>query len=213
MQFAHQYLSKVKGLSFYKLLGTGKGNGFNPWPDYARYAILQVWESEEDAEVFFQTHPLYDRYQKHSEEQWTLFMKAIKADGLWSKENPFQIDHSKSSSSQVAIITRATIRTRKLPTFWKYVPISEKPLEKSMGLIYTKGIGELPFLQMATFSLWRNEEAVKSFAYHSKEHAKAIALTRELDWYKEEMFARFSPYKSLGTWHGKDPLFAKERLQ
>jgi len=80
------------------------------------------------------------------------------------------------------------------------VPTSQKPLQNNKGLIYTKGIGEVPFLQMATFSIWKDKESLMQFAYGSKEHAKAIAETKRLDWYKEELFSRFQPYKSLGTW-------------
>ena len=213
MQFAHKHLQQVHGLSFYKLLGTGKGNGFNPWPDYARYALLQVWDDESAAELFFESSPLFDRYMNHSEERWTLFMHTIKADGFWSERNPFKAVAVAGDTDPIAIITRATIRLNQLRRFWKYVPTSEKPLKESDGLIYTKGVGEVPFLQMATFSLWRKEEAVKAFAYHSKEHSKAIKLTRELGWYKEEMFVRFRPFRSVGSWYGVDPLASEDRLQ
>ena len=67
-------------------------------------------------------------------------------------------------------------------------------------MIYTKGIGEVPVVQMATFSLWKNFNAVKEFAYKSKEHKEAMRKTRKNKWYKEELFSRFHPYKSLGTW-------------
>lgn len=213
MQFAHAQMSSVSGLHFYKLLGTGRGNGFTPWPDFTRYAILQVWESEAAATLFFDRNPLFQRYLRHSKERWTLFMRTIKAEGLWSGLNPFEVVKPEDTSGRLAIITRATIRTRKLRTFWNYVPTSEQPLEKAGGLIYTKGIGEVPFLQMATFSLWEDEEALRSFAYQSKAHTKAIQMTRALDWYKEEMFIRFSPYQSVGSWYGTDPLTAKDRLQ
>ncbi len=43
MQFAHSGLSRTPGLEFYKLMGSGKP-GFNPWPDWSVYALVQVWE-------------------------------------------------------------------------------------------------------------------------------------------------------------------------
>jgi hypothetical protein len=87
------------------------------------------------------------------------------------------------------------------------VPISQRPIQKGCpGLIYTKGIGEAPLIQMATFSLWNNIESLKNFAYHSPEHQVAIKKTRELDWYAEEMFIRFQAYRSEGIWGGKNPL-------
>lgn len=213
MQFAHRYLAQSSGLSFYKLLGTGKGNGFNPFPDWGTYALLQVWENERDADAFFDDSALFKKYQSRSEEQWILYMRPIKAEGEWSGSQPFQIMEKDPSNPFLAIITRATIRKRLLFKFWKYVPTSEKPLEKSKGLVYKKGIGEVPFLQMATFSIWSSEEALKAFAYQSKEHIKAIKMTRELNWYSEELFSRFQPYKSRGTWDGVQQLPQLETLK
>ncbi|MEM6736649.1 MAG: DUF3291 domain-containing protein [Bacteroidota bacterium] len=207
MQFAHKYLKRVQGLSFYKLLGTGKGSGFNPMPDYSTYAFLQVWKAEIDADYFFKESMLMEKYRNHASEQWTVFMKSIKAVGHWSGQNPFEIyEREEGELPHLAIITRATIKKRLLWKFWNYVPISEKPLVKNNGLIYTKGIGEVPFMQMATFSLWKDEASLRQFAYKSKEHGQAIKLTRSLNWYKEEMFTRFKPYKSIGSWMGVDPL-------
>ena len=70
----------------------------------------------------------------------------------------------------------------------------------------TKGIGEVPFTQMATFSLWQDKQSLMDFAYNSKEHQNAIKKTREMDWYKEELFSRFQPYRSVGSWNGSNPL-------
>jgi heme-degrading monooxygenase HmoA len=59
---------------------------------------------------------------------------------------------------------------------------------------------------MATFSLWKDFEAVKEFAYISEQHKEAIRKTRKNEWYREELFSRFHPYKSSGTWQGKELL-------
>tara|TARA_B110001452_G_C15181736_1_gene410477 strand:+ start:477 stop:1172 length:696 start_codon:yes stop_codon:yes gene_type:complete len=206
MQFAHIGLVNTKGLSFYRLLGSGKGKGFNPFPDWSVYCLLQVWESEEAAHTFFNSSDLIQQYSERTDELFTLYMKNISAGGTWVGKNPFEKGADLDSTLPIAVITRATIKWNWLIRFWKYVPTSQKPLDGNEGLIYTKGIGEIPIIQMATFSLWKNFESVKQFAYNSKQHQEAIRRTRKNDWYREELFARFQPYKSVGTWGGKDLL-------
>ena len=127
---------------------------------------------------------------------------------MWSGGNPFTASSDIDEANPlIAVITRATIRPSKLIKFWRFVPISQRPIQQGCpGLIYTKGIGEAPLVQMATFSIWESTEALRNFAYHSPEHLEAIKKTKELDWYQEEMFVRFQPYKSQGTWGGEDVL-------
>jgi len=206
MLLAHNDLYKVKGLSFYRLMGSGKGKGFNPFPDWSVYSLMQVWESEEDANDFFYSSNLIDKYKSHTLETYTLYMKNIASVGTWIGKAPFEKGTDLDSNLPIAIITRATIKRHWLLRFWKYVPTSQEPLDGNKGLIYTKGIGEVPVVQMATFSLWKNFDAVKEFAYNSKQHKEAIRKTRKNEWYKEELFSRFHPYKSLGSWEENDQL-------
>ncbi len=209
MQFAHKDLVNTKGLTFYRLLGSGRGKGFNPFPDWSVYCLLQVWESEDAAHSFFQSSDLIKKYIDRSDELFTLYMKNISAGGTWVGKTPFEKGVDLDPELPIAVITRATIKWNWLLRFWKYVPTSQEALNGNEGLIYTKGIGEVPIVQMATFSLWKNFEAVKQFAYNSKQHQEAIKRTRKNEWYREELFARFQPYKSTGTWEGKDLLTFK----
>jgi heme-degrading monooxygenase HmoA len=203
MQFAHSSLRKARGQTFYKLLGSGKGFGFNPLPDWSVYSLLQIWEDEENARDFFETAEIFQKYRSHASEVWTIYLKNITAKGAWSGANPFvESKNLDDTNKNLAVITRATIKARNLYDFWKYVPHSQTPLHSAEGLIFAKGIGEIPVVQMATFSLWENADAMKNFAYKTAEHREAIAKTRELGWYKEELFSRFQPYKSDGKWNG-----------
>ncbi|MDZ7604317.1 MAG: spheroidene monooxygenase [Cyclobacteriaceae bacterium] len=204
MQFAHSHFARIPGLLFYKLMGSGREIGFNPLPDWGVYAFLAVWENEAAANQFFTNAEIFRRYKAHTSEQWTIFMKTSRSKGLWSGANPFTSSTDLDEGNPlIAVITRATIRTSKLVKFWRFVPTSQRPIRQGCdGLIYTKGIGEAPLVQMATFSLWKDTEALQSYAYKSPEHLKAIQKTRQLNWYKEEMFVRFQPYKSVGTWNG-----------
>ena len=206
MQYGHVPMSKIAGLQFYKLMGSGKA-GFNPLPDWSVYAVLQIWDNEASADLFFNASPLIERYKNHSEECWTLYLKNFAAKGEWSGKNLFQKNSKLDPENPfIAVITRATIKKRLLYRFWKYVPTSQASLEGNTGLIFTKGIGEVPIIQMATFSVWKNKESLMEYAYGSKEHQSAIKQTRQLQWYKEELFSRFQPYRSLGTWNGKQQL-------
>jgi len=181
-------------------MGSGKGDGFNPLPDWSTYSLLMTWEDESDAINFIHNSSLFAAYRKRTEKIWTIYMKNIIANGKWSGKNPFE-RHAQLDNkiSKLAVITRATIRLNKLRKFWKYVPTASLPLAGNKGLIYTKGIGEVPVLQMTTFSLWENEQALKDFAYNSVEHHRAIQKTKELGWYKEELFSRFQPYREEGS--------------
>ncbi len=206
MQFGHAPMSKIAGLQFYKLMGSGKA-GFNPLPDWSVYAVLQIWENEASADLFFNASPLIERYKNHSEECWTLYLKNFAAKGEWSGKNPFQKNSKLDPENPfIAVITRATIKKKLLYRFWKYVPTSQASLQGNTGLLFTKGIGEVPITQMATFSVWKNKDSLMEYAYGSKEHQSAIQQTRQLQWYKEELFSRFQPYRSLGTWNGKQQL-------
>jgi heme-degrading monooxygenase HmoA len=208
MQFAHFFIANSPGLIFYKLMGSGSDIGFSLFPDWGVYALLGVWENEQAANNFFNHSAIYKRYQEMSSEQWTVFMKPIQTKGLWSGGNPFipSLDLD-ANNSLIVVITRATIKPTKLLKFWRFVPISQRPIQRGCsGLIYTKGVGEVPIFQMATFSVWENLDSLKKYAYNSIEHREAVKKTHQLDWYKEEMFTRFQPFKTLGTWEGKDLL-------
>jgi len=206
MPIARYPLSKTKGLTFYKLMGSGKP-GFNPAPDWSTYGLLQIWENEHYANQFFNEATLFQKYKRNSQEQYTIYMKSIVAKGEWSGANPFEKSENLDDTIPfIAVITRATIKFKMLRTFWKYVPTSQEPLKNNDGLLFTMGIGEVPLTQMATFSIWKNKEALMDFAYKSKEHAQAIVKTRKLQWYNEELFSRFQPYKTVGHWGGKDVL-------
>lgn len=208
MLFAHFFISKSPGLIFYKLMGSGRDIGFSLFPDWGVYALLGVWENEQAANDFFNHSAIYKSYQKKSSEQWTIFMKPIHTKGLWSGGNPFTPNLELDANNPlIAVITRATIKPNKLFKFWRFVPISQRPIERGcQGLIYTKGVGEVPVIQMATFSVWENLDSLKKYAYNSVEHREAIKKTHQIDWYKEEMFTRFQPFKTTGIWEGKDLL-------
>ena len=189
---------KPEGLEFWKALGSGAGNGFSIKPDFSTYGLLAVFSSELQAERFIKGK-LIEKYKRDSSSHSCILMHPVQAHGFWDKEEPFRSSANMQSGRPVCVITRATIKPRYAIRFWKDVPGVSMSLEKFDECIYSKGIGEWPVLMQATFSAWKNVDAMKSFAYKNREHHEVVKKTRELGWYSEELFARFHPIMQTGT--------------
>lgn len=203
MQEAKTALSHSKGLIFYKMLGSGGGNGFSVIPDFSTYALLCVWQNAADAMHFFSADPYYHQLKAHSTQQWTLQLKAVKAKGLWAGQQPFELHTHPHDEGPIAVLTRATIYGHKLLSFWKHVPKTSRQLYASQqGVLFSKGIGEVPFWQQATFSLWQNRQVMTDYAYRSGKHQEIMRKARALQWYQEELFAELIPIAMSGSWPG-----------
>jgi len=175
-------------------------------PDWSRYGLLATWEAEEAADAFFGGSPLFAEYRAHAREVWTVRLAPVAARGAWSGANPFLPLAPGRDGGPVAVLTRATIRWRRLAAFWGAVPEASRALEGAAGLVASIGVGEAPLVRQATFSVWSSEADMRSFAYGAAAHRDAVRRTREERWYSEELFARFAPVASEGTWDGRDPL-------
>jgi len=207
MQLALSGLKKTSGLRFFKLLGSGGKSGFSIQPNFNTYALLCVWESEKDAERYFNESEHFATFKSHAAEFWTVYMMNVKAHGIWSGMKPFE-DFQAYKGGLMAVITRATIKTKYLRRFWSYVPKVSDNLDDHDGLLFSIGVGEYPLFMQATFSIWEDRSFMQQYAYKSKLHSEVVKKTRELGWYKEELFANFIPYRSEGTWSGIEPFEA-----
>lgn len=182
--------SKVAGLKFWKAMGVGGENGFSIKADLSTYSLVTVFETEQDAAKFY-NGTIMKIYTNNCVEHRSFFMHCIQTHGIWGGSNPFLACENPDLTKRIAIITRATIKPRLAIKFWKFVPEVSKSLDNYVGLSYSKGFGEWPILMQATFSVWDTLAHMKAYAYENPSHAAMVKKTRELNWYKEEMFSRF----------------------
>ncbi len=188
----------IEGLTFWKALGSGSGNGFSAWPDFSTFGLLTVFNTEAQADQFLESDVIAE-YIESSSNFGHVLMHSIKAHGQWSKQEPFLSSATYDETKPIAVITRATIKPKLAYKFWKYVPSVSKSMDGHAGIIYSKGIGEWPILMQATFSLWETGDAMMAYAYKNKKHADMVKKTRELKWYSEELFSRFHPFEIRGS--------------
>ena len=190
MQRAHAGLQQCKGLQFYKMLGTGAGAGFSLRPDFSTYALLTVWDTEQCKVKAFNKAAVLQAFFDRSAEQRIFSLSPIHTHGNWSGQSPFEVQKP-LGDKPIGVITRATLNPTRLLEFWRHVPQASRAIKQAKGVGFFKGIGEWPFVQQATFSVWESAEAIRTFAYVSQAHASIVKKTRQRKWYKEDMFNRF----------------------
>lgn len=198
-------MARVPDLGFWKLCGSGTGEGFTPVPNTAVYAILCTWPDETTARWRLENTRIFQRYRARASEHWTVFLAPTSARGAWSGVTPF-LPISEPNSGPLAALTRATIKPRILTKFWGRVPDISAMIGSDPNVVFKIGIGEVPMLHQVTFSIWPGAQEMANFARTNGPHAQAIKAVRDGAWFREELYARFAILGDNGTWGGTSPL-------
>ena len=195
-------LKRNKNIRFHKLMGCGKNGSFDIHPDWNQWAILIFLDELPDLEGMKEKPEamhtiLYGSFitnwiKRFQCETWTIALQLMEGHGSWDG-NKLLTDKKETnhSAGPVAVLTRATIKLSKLRDFWQNVAPVSNQMKAASGLITSIGIGEMPLIRQATFSIWESMEHMKVFAYSMHEHREVIKKTRKEKWYSEDMFVRF----------------------
>ena len=166
--------------AFVKLLGTGRGGEFGAGKaDLTRWAALIVGD------------PAVTPPMRGAVARCVITLEPIASRGTWAGREPFDTRTTSKNADMIAVLTRARLKARKAPAFWKAIDPVSRALPGADGMICAFGIGEAPVGFQGTVSLWRTAADVVRFAYRQPEHAAVVDRTAREGWYAEELFARF----------------------
>jgi hypothetical protein len=204
------HLARTPGLRFSKLLGIGDGQTFTVRDsDPRRWGLLAVWDDAAALTAFERTSPTARGWGRLALERWRADLVPLRSKGRWAGQEPFGPVFAAYRDGPVAAITRARLRPRLAPTFWRAVPPVVADLHATPGLRFSIGVGEAPLGLQGTFSVWDDADALGRFAYRGAAHLDVIRRTDKEGWYGEELFARFAVVQTTGTVGGVDPAAAR----
>lgn len=197
-----------KHIAFWRLMGCGKNGTFDIVPDLLQWGLLIIPKA--DGVQTSSRIPSFIKSWWHffGCEQYHIELLALEGHGTWNGKEVFGTypEDGANYSGKIAVLTRATIRLNKLAAFWKQVDRVAETMTTAPGFITSVGIGEIPWIKQATFSVWESREQMKQFAYRMREHQNVIRRTRLEKWYSEEMFVRFAILSTHGTLRGVNPI-------
>ena len=208
MGVARRPISQTPDIGFWKLCGSGTGQGFNVTLNPSVIAILAVWPDAETARNRVENTPIFKRYGARATESWSILLTPTSVRGQWDGTTPFAAN-TDQAPGPMAALTRAAIRRKVIPRFWRQVPDISANIGQDPNVAFKIGIGELPMLDQVTFSIWPDKSSMDAFA-RTGPHGAAIKAVRDGDWFAEELFARFTVHSDIGSWGGTSPLAGLE---
>lgn len=200
--FSRWLPKRAPGLRFLKTLGSGRGGGFGLVPSPSHQGLFCVFDGDETASEFIACSPLIQRYRQSSDDCLLLTLRPSSSRGSWDGMT-IAGGPPIAPGLPLAALTRASIRPRAAAAFWRHAPPAQAGLQNAPGCELAIGLGEAPLLRQATFSLWRDAEAMDAYA-RAGAHQQAIRAAWQQQFFSESMFVRFAPLSVQGRWQGRD---------
>jgi hypothetical protein len=196
----------VAGLTYAETVLTAPlSSAVLPRPTAAEVGLIASWEDDEHLDRFLADQRLAGPFAGG----WHVRMRPVRVFGAWPAmpglpEKPIPVD----DDEPVAVLTLGRPRITRLHAFLPASARAEAALEGTPGLLASTGLAHPPRL-VSTFSLWESAAAMRAYAHDGAgAHMAAVRGDRAAPFHHESAFVRWRPYRSAGSWNGRDPLAA-----
>jgi hypothetical protein len=111
-------LAGTPGVSFSKLLGTGRDLRFGPADaDPTRWAALTVWDTAPARDG-----PVDRAWAGIATARCQLTLRPVSSRGTWAGREPFEPAGRAGPDGPVLVLTRARLRPTRMIRFWRTIP-------------------------------------------------------------------------------------------
>ena len=179
--------------------------GLLPAPSLGRLGLLAAWDDDTALERFQASDPLAARFAAG----WQARFEPLHVYGRWPALPGLPTEARPLDPGEpVAVLTLGRLRIARTPSFLRASAGAEAAALTDPALLASTAMTRPPGL-VATFSIWREAEAMRAYAAGpGGGHAAATAAHGKKPFHHDSAFIRLRPYASAGLWEGRDPLAA-----
>jgi hypothetical protein len=197
----------VSGLRYAELTTTVPiGGGLLPRPSVGRVGLIASWDDDAAIDDFLAAHP----FAAQLAHGWHARLQPTRVFGAWSQLTGLPSGEQPMDDEEpAAVLTIGRLRRSQAVRFLRASAAAEALAVRNPALLAGTGLARPPGL-VATFSLWRNTAAMRSYVLGGvgPGHIAAMQAHAARPFHHESAFVRFRPYASHGNWDGLDPLAA-----
>ena len=191
--------SEVPGLRWLDVAAAVPLAGKTP-PGLRRAVLFAMWDDEDAAAAFADTHPLAERFAHDS---FHAVLHPLRAFGTWPGL-PVDVPRTRVTrhDGPVIVTTLGRLRMSQTLRFLRASRPAERAAIAADGFQWGTAAARPPFV--ATVSMWSSDEAAAAYAYADAEagHPQAIARQRRKDFHHESAFVRYAVMSTSGTLPG-----------
>jgi hypothetical protein len=182
-------------------------------PEFRRWGFFAIWEGEAALNGFLEVSPTVRDWHDQSAESWSVWLQPIQVSGGWQGITLLEgFQPAGIPQAPAVVLTRADVRLSKVPVFWLWATRrAVRDIREAPGFIAGVAMTERPFVEVATFTVWRSYDDATTFAYKRQAHQGIVAQNDRERIMKMFSAGYFHPYRSAGTWCGEDPVSVARR--
>ena len=182
-------------------------------PEFRRWGFFAIWQEEAALNRFLEASPIAREWQERGAETWHVWLQPIHVGGSWQGMKLLEgLQTVEVPNAPVVVLTRADVRLSKVPVFWLWATYrAVTDVREAPGFVAGVAMTERPFVEVATFTVWRSYDDATNFAYRRQAHQGIIARNDQERIFKAFSAGYFHPYRSAGTWRGQDPASVARR--
>jgi hypothetical protein len=166
--------------------------------------LIAAWEDDAALDGFLAHHPVAEQLAGG----WRVRLRPMRIFGAWPelpgvvpREQPME------DGEPVAVLTLGRLRLTQMRRFLRASAAAEGLALANPAMLASTGLARPPRL-VATFSLWRDTEAMRDYVDGRPEpaHRDAVRAQAARPFHHHSAFLRFSPYAPEGSWAGAERL-------